>query len=421
MRSGARRSALVGLALSVPGWSAACGPDVLLRCEPGERAQCVCASGARGTATCSERGTRDACECAARMADAATPAPRPPPPRPAPIVDAAPRDRPVREAGAPRMDAGPTPRPPRAPRDAGSLPMWDGGAVEAPPSLLLVVDTSTSMAAESGDGTNRCGYDRTRANDVKCALRTIFDTGVPIGLGLARFHVTACESTERATGCTTASHSGGRAHGEYASCVAPCATGGVCDDSCWPDLATDAAGAPPSPAHLFDAADVVVPIALENEDAIARWTDTTCAFPDDPELDVSSWTPLAGSLGTALRYYDGRLAARDATLPSPIRDDPYRACRRYAVVLLSDGGETCGGDPAARARDLLATSVDGIAYVVRTYVVAVGLAADTRQRSALDAIAGAGDTLAALPAATEDDVIRALYDIFAREVSQSCR
>ncbi|MCC7536501.1 MAG: hypothetical protein IT379_09815 [Deltaproteobacteria bacterium] len=440
-----------------------CG-DVVSRCAPGRPVACRCASGADGEATCSPLGTPGPCACTGATPAAGDMGPltpdlgphvpenrddgaSPSPPGSdasidAPRSDPEPRD----EAGPPtdpdagttmRPDAGTTMRPDGGTTtrpgggtttrdattpDASGLPSWDGGVIAAPPYVLLIADTSGSMAAETGRGTNRCGYDQTRANDLKCALRTVLATGVPAVLGLARFHVDSCETTSRPTGCTTASYSpsGGRSHGEYGSCLTPCVLGAACDDRCWPDLTADPADPADTRARTHDAADVVVPIGPDSAARIATWTDATCSFPDDPELDVHNWTPLAGSLGTALRYFAGRLSATDPALESPIRSDPSRACRRYAVVLLTDGLETCGGEPAARAADLLATTVDGVPQPVRTHVIGVGVGADIDERMELDAIAAAGDGGEPTFAATEDDIIRALFDIVAREAIASC-
>ncbi len=97
----------------------------------------------------------------------------------------------------------------------------------------------------------------------------------------------------------------------------------------------------------------------------------------DCELRATGATPLDGLLGEIESYI------------TPIRAaDPASACRPYSVILLTDGDEQCGGDPAAAAASLLANGI-------RTYVV--GLAISATSRANLNAIATAGGTDAGAP------------------------
>ena len=73
---------------------------------------------------------------------------------------------------------------------------------------------------------------------------------------------------------------------------------------------------------------------------------------------------------------------------APIRAADPRSCRNYAIILVADGGESCGGNPPAAAAAQLAAGV-------RTYVV--GLGTDTTLRTALNAVATAGGTDAGAP------------------------
>ncbi len=84
-------------------------------------------------------------------------------------------------------------------------------------------------------------------------------------------------------------------------------------------------------------------------------------------LTAYGYTPLAASLS----------AAGESLQSVP-------ASRRIAV-LISDGEETCGGDPVQAARDLSAAGVD-----VSTYVVGYDL--DAEQRQKLEAVARSGGT-----------------------------
>lgn len=71
----------------------------------------------------------------------------------------------------------------------------------------------------------------------------------------------------------------------------------------------------------------------------------------DFELRASGNTPLAGSLASARTYIAQTRAADDPALQS---------CRPYRVILVTDGGETCAGDPVSQAGLLFgATVTDG--------------------------------------------------------------
>ncbi|MCC7538414.1 MAG: VWA domain-containing protein [Deltaproteobacteria bacterium] len=256
------------------------------------------------------------------------------------------------------------------------------------PYVLVLVDTSGAMGASTGSGTNDCGYPRTRANDVKCALREVVASTGEVAFGLVRFHVRACDTSTRPTGCVT---SGGL--GEHGDCVAPCPPD-ACDDTCWPEPTEDATDDATLRERHHDAADVVVTPADETAAEVLRWADGRCAFPLDPELDVASPRPLAGALGTVRRYLAGDLATetvRHPAQPSPFADDPHATCRPYRVVVVASGGDTCGGDPAARAAELRDVPYAGARHDVRTSVIAYDV--DSADAAAsLETLAAAGGT-----------------------------
>ena len=84
--------------------------------------------------------------------------------------------------------------------------------------------------------------------------------------------------------------------------------------------------------------------------------------------------PLAGSLSSALTYLSDAKTARHASTGLP----PYR------VILLTDGAETCGGDPARRPRRSLAAGFP---------IYVIGFASrDAAARPSSTAIAAAGGT-----------------------------
>ncbi len=90
------------------------------------------------------------------------------------------------------------------------------------------------------------------------------------------------------------------------------------------------------------------------------------------ELRPVGRTPLAGTLLAAQSYM------------TPIRSaDPAGTCRPYSVMLITDGQETCSGNPAAAAATLLANNI-------KTYVI--GLSINPGGRALLNSIAAAGGT-----------------------------
>ncbi|MCA9581851.1 MAG: hypothetical protein KC416_08650, partial [Myxococcales bacterium] len=126
----------------------------------------------------------------------------------------------------------------------------------------------------------------------------------------------------------------------------------------------------------------------DNEPAILKWIDnqetnpllnatTAGNFCDhaaggDCELRAVAVTPLAGMLNTVRSYVE------------PIKNaDAKSNCRPYSVLLITDGNESCGGNPIAAATALKNANIP-------TYVV--GLAITTSGRVQLNAIAAAGGT-----------------------------
>ncbi|MEM6962477.1 MAG: hypothetical protein AAF550_12170, partial [Myxococcota bacterium] len=78
----------------------------------------------------------------------------------------------------------------------------------------------------------------------------------------------------------------------------------------------------------------------------------------DCELRATGSTPLAGALQSLEDYI------------VPLRStDPCTSCRGYDIILVTDGAESCGGDPVASARNLFDV------YGIQTYVVAVSVLA----------------------------------------------
>jgi hypothetical protein len=119
----------------------------------------------------------------------------------------------------------------------------------------------------------------------------------------------------------------------------------------------------------------------------------------DCELRGSGPTPLAGSL-LAMEDYIG-----------PIRStDPAVACRGYSVILVTDGAESCNGDPAASAARLH----DQLG--IEVYVIAVSVLPS--EVASLDAIAaaGSGGTRTAIPVNSAQALVTSLTQIIAGSI-----
>ena len=226
------------------------------------------------------------------------------------------------------------------------------------PYFLVIVDTSSSMTASTGMGNNSCVQPRTRMSDAKCVLQRIIDGYGDVVFGLARFRTT----------CSTP------------SIPMPCTS--CCDTSCCTCTVT----CPPNPGD----GEMLVEIREGNQDEIRAWVDYSVAACDDlvdPELMTGGGTPLGDSLLAAQDYYEGN----DPDFPAarPIEDDPYDQCRPYRVILLTDGAESCGGDPVAAATALRSTLVGIDSYEILTYVVGFGVTEGDVQ---IESIAQAGGT-----------------------------
>jgi Putative metal-binding motif len=222
------------------------------------------------------------------------------------------------------------------------------------PYFLVIVDTSGSMAGSTGSGNNSCGVPRRRMNDAKCVLQRVVNGYGDVVFGLERFTQTCS-----ATSCTTCNNS-------------VCGCGSACVGSC---TATAASG------------QVIVPIRPDNQADIVEWTNGSCATcgssapGSNPELVAEGNTPLGGALLAARQYYTG------AT--SPLIGDPYGTCRPVSVILLTDGDETCSGNAVTAATQLRSTTVGGLTYDIKTYVIGFGVTAGDAD---IEGMATAGGT-----------------------------
>jgi len=110
-------------------------------------------------------------------------------------------------------------------------------------------------------------------------------------------------------------------------------------------------------------------------------------------------TPLAASLENAKKYYESYFA-----------QDAYTqgGCRDNYVILLTDGLETCDGDPVAAAQALLNLSVNERPTPVKTYVIGFGMG--TSSQAALNALAAAGGTEHAYFATDVEELVNVLTE-----------
>ena len=252
-----------------------------------------------------------------------------------------------------------------------------GAQAATRPRLLIAFDTSGSMnwstcdaTFTGGDGSRECpggdmacmqcqaaGCGDGQTNDsrlakVKAGLTDVLRAFGEVDFGLMRFHQRA-----EPFSCPTAVASL-RSGGWQGAGAAPCGDG-------------------------FSAGDLLVSFSPDNRAELLRWMDGQANYAGTPppgfdhELRGSGTTPLGGILQSAQTHLGNERAA-----------DPRAACRPYRVVLVTDGGETCGGNPVAAASALRAAGIN---------VHVIGFAtSDPTITASLDAIAQAGGTTKAV-------------------------
>jgi MYXO-CTERM domain-containing protein len=120
----------------------------------------------------------------------------------------------------------------------------------------------------------------------------------------------------------------------------------------------------------------------------------------DCELRGTGPTPLADSL-LAAKAYLAKIKASDSVA----------SCRKYAIILLTDGAETCQGNPTTAAAALLSQ------LNVETFVVGFSVLAS--EQASLNGIANAGSTAGNRPAyfaANETELAAAVASIVSKSV-----
>ena len=244
------------------------------------------------------------------------------------------------------------------PADPGCHSLFDDSEVnvnstsaDAKPRLLLVMDSSGSMnwntctdTFTGGDGSNECPganvpcaacnsgtcsnalADDSRLFKVKAGISDAVAAFGEVEYALMRFHQRADSFA-----CPTAA-AGMKSGGWQGGGAAPCSGG-------------------------FNAGDLLVSFARDNENTLLDWIDGDSNYPGvtqpgtDQEIRGSGTTPLGGALTSANTYLD-------QVRPT----DPKILCRPYRVILVTDGAETCGGDPVAAAAALRADGA--LVYVI---------------------------------------------------------
>jgi MYXO-CTERM domain-containing protein len=165
-----------------------------------------------------------------------------------------------------------------------------------------------------------------------------------------------------------------------------------------------------APCESFNGADLLVSFSPDNVEGLISWMDGSTNYRDgtiDPpatldwELRGSGTTPIGGALVDAKNFIQN---VHDA--------DPRKSCRPYRVVLVTDGQETCGGDPVGAA-----SALHSAGFPVEVIAFATG---DASVKASLDAIAaaGAGDTSKQAIAASDE---AALSAAFARIITETIR
>jgi hypothetical protein len=315
------------------------------------------------------------------------------------------------------------------------------------PYVVLVLDTSGSMVANdcgggsgscgnpTGSGPPSCGGIDNKLNHAKCAINNIVNAYGDMVFALGRFRTTQGGTTTTntfPTGCCEA--------GPAISANNGCSAGPACNAT------TTGTGA------LLEMLTSLVDGGNQSAATFTNFTGGSCtAGGSDPEIwdgqglcnggggadgSCGGATPLDGVLKGTKRYWTGQQATDGTVLwqqglagYDPIRTDPLRAqfippvgklqcdpnpntcqplatcgttncccveqCRPYVVILLTDGAESCSGNPATGAAELFNTDlvVDSTTrrYRIETKPIGYGIAPGNAQIEAIAHAGGAAD------------------------------
>lgn len=164
-------------------------------------------------------------------------------------------------------------------------------------------------------------------------------------------------------------------------------------------------GAGGAPCTGFNAGELTVKFDPQSANSLLGWMDHATNYLGTPpigkdfELRATGNTPLAGALATARTYIAATRSADNALVA---------ACRPYRVILVTDGAETCAGDPAAQS-GLLFTAGDSDG-VVPVHVIGFSTP-DPQTQTQLDQIASQGGTTRFVPADDDAQLSAAIVSI----------
>ncbi len=269
---------------------------------------------------------------------------------------------------------------------AASLMLWVSTASaqqQFRPRILVVFDTSGSMSVDmaTGDptgGDNSREYpgdgNTSRLFVAKNAIASLVETTSEVDFALMRYPQREGEGINRGAidGFQLNLYDGLEEN--------PLNYGGTCDGTLHGRMADD----------FYS---LIVPFGRDNESEIIAWMDHHEDWPQDSELRADGPTPIAETLSHAEEYFREVVAG----------DDGVR-CRQNAVLLLTDGGESCV--PRAEREDTLRARAAALRNIevehegeqvqvdVKTYVVtfSVGrkeeLVALAREGGGVDAARG---------------------------------
>jgi len=129
---------------------------------------------------------------------------------------------------------------------------------------------------------------------------------------------------------------------------------------------------------------------------------------DERPLLAAGSTPLGASVEDFREWYagcgTGTCSGSGGWSNAASSNDPDWGCRRKYLLVITDGDETCDGDPCARTGELF--SEDG----VKTFVVAFGVESTTENK--LDCMADQGGTGEPIYPSNKNELVAALSAIF---------
>jgi hypothetical protein len=177
----------------------------------------------------------------------------------------------------------------------------------------------------------------------------------------------------------------------------------------------------------FDSGDVLPFDWLDDhrQGVLERLAPNQIANPlDPPDFRIAPYlndAPLTGQSYLRLKDEDARILIPIGSTPiggtlqsfrtwwsswqsTAAGQDPDWACRRHAVVLITDGEESCEASPCDVADDLY--TIDGVSVYV------VGFGVESSPGSSLACIAANGGTTSPFYTNTYDELVQALKDVF---------